>query len=312
MYQVRDDLALVTTADLITPLLDDPGLFGAIAAANALSDVYAMGGRPLTALNLCVFPRELTGEVARELLAGAQATVAQAGAVILGGHTVRGPELLYGLAVTGEVHPARVWRNVGAQAGDALLLTKPLGTGLFVTALRRGLVALPDHAPDHAAGAAGLAAAIAGMRSLNRAAAEILATCTIHACTDVTGFGLLGHALGMTRAGARVQLSLSALPVYPGALALAEQGVTCGGARANRQAYTASGLVTLAAPLDPAQDELLHDPQTSGGLLAALPQEQAAAALRRLHDAGVAAAQIGAVLSVAPDGPPEGRLIVVA
>ena len=290
MYQLRDDLALVMTADLITPLIDDPYAFGAIAAANALSDVYAMGGRPRTALNLCVFPRELTGPVARELLDGARDTAAAADTLIAGGHTVRGPELLYGLSVTGEVHPQRVWRNVGARPGDGLLLTKPLGTGLLITALRRGLLPPDDPAVQ---------AAVAGMRALNRAAAELLADAQVHACTDVTGFGLMGHALGMTRRGARLQLSLAALPLYVGALPLGEQGVTCAGARANRAAYQAR--VQLLTPLSPGQEELLYDPQTSGGLLLALPMAAVDDALRRLRDVGCPAALVGEVLSPPPD-----------
>lgn len=290
VYQIAPDQAVVMTADFITPLLDDPGLFGEIAAANSLSDVYAMGGRPVVAINLCVFPDALAKEAAAEILAGAERKVAEAGAAMLGGHTVRGPELLFGLGVTGLVPPGRVWRNVGARPGDALLLTKPLGTGLLITGLRRGLVAIAD-----------IGEAIAGMANLNRRAAEVLRGYEVHAATDVTGFSLVGHALGMTRrGGVSLLIEAARLPVYPGAWRLAAAGVTCGGAKANRRTYADRLAVAPARcrPDDPdavALAELLHDPQTSGGLLVALPEAEAEAALRALGDAGVAAARIGRV-----------------
>jgi selenide,water dikinase len=295
----RDGLALVQTADFITPPFDDPFGYGRIAAANALSDVYAMGGRPVTALNLCAFPRELQPDVAREILEGAATAIAEAGAALLGGHTVRAPELFFGLSVTGLVAASRIWRNVGAHPGDVLLLTKPLGAGLLVTGARKGLVSEADRS-----------ACAAGMATLNRRAAEILGDpaldLQVHAATDVTGFGLAGHGLGMTRpvgagagAGAGVdevalQLHLGRLPLYPGARALAERGVTCGGAQSNQRAYLEK--ITSARPLTAAEQELLFDPQTSGGLLCALPPAAAERALAALRDAGVPAAQIGEVV----------------
>jgi selenide,water dikinase len=282
VYQVSADQALVLTADYITPLIDDPDRFGQIAAANSLSDIYAMGGRPVAALNLCVFPQALDAAVAREILAGSERKVAEAGAAIVGGHTVCGPELLYGLSVTGLVHPQRVVRNVGARAGDVLLLTKPLGTGLLVTGYRRGLVTQED-----------MAEAIRGMMTLNKTASEVLSRFPVHAMTDVTGFGLLGHTLGMARAGGTFVLDLGRLPLYPHALDLAGQGLTCAGARANRRAY--AGRWTSTGPLTAAQEELLHDPQTSGGLIAALPGAAAAAAQQALAEAGVSAVIIGEV-----------------
>ncbi|MCS6915844.1 MAG: selenide, water dikinase SelD [Myxococcales bacterium] len=283
---LNEELALVTSADYITPPLDDPQLYGEIAAANALSDIYAMGGRPVAALNICLFPAEIELAVLREILQGAASKVREAGACIVGGHTTRGQELLYGLSVTGTVHPRRIRRNIGAQPGDVLILTKPLGTGLLISGYRRGLVS-----------AAQMAQVASGMASLNRTAAEVLEPRQVHAATDVTGFGLLGHALGMARSGVTLHLELQRLPLYPGALELAERGVTCSGARANRAAYAGQWV----GQVSPALEEVLHDPQTSGGLLLALSPEEAAVALPELSAAGVAAVQIGWV----SHGPPQ-------
>lgn len=205
-------MAVVSTADFITPPFDDPQGYGRIAAANAISDVYAMGGRPICALNLCLFPRELSAEVAKEILAGARAVLAEAGAALVGGHTVRCAELFFGLSVTGLVDPGRIWRNVGAQPGDALLITKPLGCGLIVTGARRGLVPETERL-----------ACAAQMAATNRRSAETLRPFGVHAATDVTGFGLIGHALGMARDVA-LELELAALPLYAGAHALAAAG----------------------------------------------------------------------------------------
>jgi selenide,water dikinase len=277
-------IGIVQTADFITPPFDDPEAYGEIAAANALSDVYAMGGRPISALNLCVFPAELDPTAARAILHGAQTKLHQAGAALLGGHTVRGPELLFGLAVTGVVAPDRIWRNVGARPGDSLLLTKPLGGGLVVTGVRKGLVSDDD-----------CARCKAGMALLNRRAAEILADYQVHAATDVTGFGLIGHALGMTNLGeVSLQFFVPALPIYEGALALAAAGVTCGGAKNNRRAYKER--IAIRGALSAAYEELLFDPQTSGGLLCALPASAATAALDALGAAGIRAVQVGKVL----------------
>lgn len=275
------ETAIVVTADFITPPFDDPFGYGRIAAANSLSDVYAMGGRPLAALNLCMFPKELEAAVAREILDGARSAMAESGAALLGGHTVRGPELFFGLSVTGCVDPARIWRNVGGQPGDALLLTKPLGSGLIVTGARRRLVSEADRR-----------ACADGMATLNRRAAAILAAFPVHAATDITGFGLAGHALGMAR-GLTFEIELSSLPSYAGALELAAAGVTCGGARQNRAAYRER--LAFAVPPSPAYEELVFDPQTSGGLLCALPSTAAEAALVALREAGVPAARIGEI-----------------
>lgn len=285
VYLVRDassdGTGLVQTIDFITPLVDDPELFGQIAAANALSDVYAMGGRPVSALNVCVFPKELPPVAARAIFAGALRKVQEAGAALLGGHTVRGPELLFGLSVTGVVHPARIWRNVGARPGDKLILTKPLGAGLLTTALRKGLLTLDD-----------ARTAIAQLATLNRKTAEILSAHPISAATDVTGFGLVGHSLGMTRSGSvSLHIDCDGLPAYDHALRLAEAGVTCGGAANNRAAFLPQ--IALRSTLSAARVELIFDPQTSGGLLVALPAQHAPTAIARLMDAGITAAIVG-------------------
>lgn len=287
VYLVRDLTAhgtgLVQTIDFITPLVDEPRLFGQIAAANSLSDVYAMGGRPISVLNVCVFPKELDPAAARAILVGASQATSEAGAVLLGGHTVRGPELLFGLSVTGVVDPTRIWRNVGARPGDVLLLTKPLGSGLLATGYRRGLVR-----PNE------LAAWTQHLVTLNRRATEVLSAFPVSAATDVTGFGLVGHSVGMT-AGGGISLCLDCrrLPVYDGALRLAQCGVTCGGARNNRQAFQAR--VRIAPEVSDAYCELLFDPQTSGGLLVAIPREWSDAAVTALEADSVFVARVGEV-----------------
>lgn len=291
VFLVRDLTAqgtgLIQTVDFITPLVDDPLLFGQIAAANSLSDVYAMGGRPISALNLCVFPKELPAAAARAILDGANQKLREAGAVLLGGHTVRGPELLFGLSVCGIVDPARIWRNVGAQPGDCLLLTKPLGAGLLATGLRRGLLSADEYTEW-----------TGQLTRLNRDAAEALQAFPVSAATDVTGFGLVGHSLGMTKVGAvSLRINVRRLPVYGGALRLASAGVTCGGARNNRQAF--SERVELSDEVTAGWREVLFDPQTSGGLLVALPRLGCQDALSALRSAGVSASVIGEVTEAA-------------
>lgn len=289
VVRLNDEQAVVTTADFITPPFDDPQGYGRIAAANSLSDVYAMGGRPLCAINLCLFPRALPADIAQEILAGAAAVLAEAGVALVGGHSVYAQELFFGLSVTGVVCPQRIWRNIGAQPGDVLLLTKPLGTGLLVSAVRRGLLGRSLDPADLQRGAAGMAAT-------NQRAAEVLASFPVHAATDVTGFALVGHALGMTRSQrdpVRLCLDVPRLPLYPGALQLAAAGVTCGGAKNNRTAYRSQ--LAIEGDLDAAYEEVLFDPQTSGGLLVALPQDTSEAALAALHAAGLEAQAIGEV-----------------
>jgi len=261
VYRFDDDRALVFTVDFFPPLVDDPRTFGAIAAVNALNDVFAMGGVPLLALSIAAFPEELPTEVLAEVLAGAGERVREAGAILAGGHTIRDAEPKYGLSVVGTVHPDAIWQKVGARSGDALFLTKPLGTGLVLQAARDGV------APPGA-----LEAAIETMLELNRAAADALRPFTPHAVTDVTGFGLLGHAYELaSRSGVKVVLEASALPALPGAIEVAEAGVRTGGERRNRD--YAEPHVEGAPP--PALATLAYDPQTAGGLLVSVAGDRA-------------------------------------
>lgn len=286
VYRIDAERALVTTADFITPVADDPFRFGEIAAANSLSDVFAMGGQPLTAIALCLFPKALDPAVAREILDGGQRKTNEAGAQVIGGHTVRNDELLYGLSVTGIVHPDRILRNVGARPGDALILTKPLGTGLVINGRRKGLGSDGD-----------FAAALESMCRLNRAAAEAAVAFGAHAATDITGFGLVGHALKMARgSGLTFELDAEAFPILSGALALAAAGVTTGATRGNRK--IGEGFLRSEHPIPNLLDQLLHDPQTSGGLFVALPAAAADAYLARVRAAGAPfAARIGTAVA---------------
>ena len=285
VYRLDDHRALVQTVDFFTPVVDDPVAYGRIAAANALSDVYAMGGRPLTALAIAAFPQEGDREVLSAIFHGGLITLREAGVALLGGHTVQDQEIKFGYAVTGEVEPDRVWLNGGAKAGDVLILTKPLGTGVIATAIKFG------RAPQNVADAA-----IASMTTLNRAAAAALAGApreAVHACTDITGFGLIGHATEMARASRGVlTFAVDAIPLLPGALDLVEQN-TPGGGRTNREYF--GGGVSIAPGLDDRRVQLLFDPQTSGGLLAAVDATHAKDALARLSLAGVPAHQVGTV-----------------
>ena len=255
VYQLTDDIALVSTTDFFPPLVDDPSDFGAIAAANACSDVFAMGGRVILAVNIAAFPEELPTDVIAAIFAAASATVLEAGGTIAGGHTIRNPEPIFGLAVQGVVDPRHIFRKSGAQAGDVAILSKPLGTGLVTAA-----------GTD-----ADKKVAIAGMRTLNRTAAEQLREHQdhVHAVTDVTGYGLAGHGWEIAeRSGVTLVIDSSALPLYPGALDIAKSGHRTGGDPRNRQ-YVGNHLTATA---DESHIALCMDPQTSGGLLAAVPQ----------------------------------------
>jgi selenide,water dikinase len=260
VYRLDARTALVFTVDFFPPVVDDPRTFGCIAATNALNDVFAMGGRPLLALSVTAFPEELPTEVLGEVLAGAAEATRDAGAILAGGHTIRDDEPKYGLAVVGTVHPEGVWRKSGARPGDVVLLTKPLGTGLVLQAVRDG------RAPDGA-----LDAAIAAMTELNRDAADTLRSFTPNAVTDVTGFGLLGHAHETAeRSGVHIALDVESLPALPGALELAAAGVRTGGDRRNRE--FAGPHVSSDAPDE--LEALAYDPQTAGGLLVTLPSDK--------------------------------------
>jgi selenide,water dikinase len=276
VWRVSDDVALVSTTDFFPPLVDDPADFGAIAAANACSDVYAMGGRVVLALNIAAFPETLPTAAVEMIFAAAAAVVAEAGGVIAGGHTIRSPEPIFGLAVQGVVHPDRILTKGGARPDDVLLLSKPLGTGIV----------LAGGSSDEKA------AAIGRMRVLNRAASEALVAAgpDVHACTDVTGFGLAGHGWEMAeRSGVRLSLEAAALPLYRGALLAAESGVRTGGDARNRAHL--EGRVRVAPGVGAALDAIVHDPQTSGGLLAAV----APAAARALLDAGGEFVEVGTI-----------------
>jgi selenide,water dikinase len=285
VFRLDDRTALVQTLDFFTPIVDDPFDFGRIAAANALSDVYAMGGRPLTAMNIVCFPmKEMPREILRDILKGGLEKIQEAGAVLVGGHSVEDREIKYGLSVTGLVHPDEVLTNDGARPGDRLILTKPLGTGVLATAVK-----------GKVAGEAALDTLVRVTSTLNREAAEVMKGFEVHACTDVTGFGLAGHALEMAR-GARVRIVLQAesVPVIAEARELAAMGMLPAGSYATR--HYCGRLVAPVEGVDTLLMDLLFDPQTSGGLLLAVRPDQARACMDRMHEHGIAeAAVIGEV-----------------
>ena len=271
VMKVSDELAIIHTTDFFPPMVDDPYTFGRIAATNALSDVWAMGGTPLAAMNLVSYPlKQLGKDALKEILRGGLEAMAESGAVLAGGHTVEGAELLYGLAVTGTVHPDKVWRNGGALLGDVLVLTKPLGTGLVTTAAKGGM-AKPDH----------VTTAMRWMTTLNKDSAAALHGADPHAVTDVTGFGLAGHAAEMAEAsGCAIELDLEALPAMPGAIEAAAVGLVPVGAGKNRTSIAA--VLEIADGADELRVDLALDPQTSGGLLAAVSADAAERIVRRL------------------------------
>jgi selenide,water dikinase len=281
VFRLNDDLAIVNTVDFFTPIVDDPYVFGQIAAANALSDVYAMGADPLTALNIVGFPKgQMEMAVLTDLIRGGLERAAAADTVVIGGHTIIDPELKYGMAITGVVHPDKVVRNTGARAGDALVLTKPLGTGIVTTALKQ-----------RKASRSHVRAAVQSMVTLNRAASSAMRAFSVHACSDVTGFGLLGHATEMAMAsGVTLVFDAERLPLLPGARQLAEQGFLTGGCRRNR-AYLQDKVV-VEERVGGALEEIAFDPQTSGGLLIAVPARLADRLVRRLRAKKVVSAAI--------------------
>jgi selenide,water dikinase len=281
VYRLTDELALVQTVDFFTPIVDDPFTFGAIAAANSLSDVYAMGGTPISALSIVAFPGGGEAEVLGEILRGGLDKMREAGCSVLGGHSVNDPEIKFGYAVTGTIHPSRVKANAGARPGDSLVFTKALGTGVIGTALKRGIARLES-----------VKAAEESMLTLNRAACEAMLRFDVHGCTDVTGFGLIGHAREMAVASdVTLEIDVSAIPLLPGALDAVIAGAVPGGLRNNRE--FASCAVEEGGALDPALRELLYDPQTSGGLLISVSEADAA----RLAAVLPGAVRIGRVLA---------------
>jgi selenide,water dikinase len=289
VYALDGARALVQTVDFFTPIVDDPFVYGQIAAANALSDVYAMGGRPLTALAIACFPKEGDRAVLKAIFAGGLDKLSEAGVALLGGHTVQDSEIKFGYAVTGEVAPDDVWSNAGAKVGDALLLTKALGTGIVSTALKF------ERAPQ-----ASIDAAVRSMTTLNHGARDALRSLpsgAVHGCTDVTGFGLVGHATEMAAAsGCTLEIEVGLVPLLPGVQDLVEGNVP-GGGRTNAQHFAAG--TRADEGLDPRVVQVLYDPQTSGGLLVAVDAQHADRAEDALRAAAVPAARIGRVLAQA-------------
>lgn len=287
VYQLTDDMAVVQSVDYITPVVDDPYACGAVAAANSLSDIYAMGGQPLFALNLVGFPSgKLSLHVLSAILQGGADKVREAGASIIGGHTIDDPEPKYGLVVTGLIHPRKVFTNAGAQGGDDLILTKPLGIGIITTGIKREQVSKETTEE-----------AVRVMTTLNRDAAEAMVDVGVNACTDVTGFGLLGHLHEMT-AGSRVgaRISLKEVPVLSDAWRLVKEGVCPGGTKRNRQAL--EGKVTWAPEITEESQLVLCDAQTSGGLLIAVPKAKSPQLVKRLQAAEtLAAVRIGEIVA---------------
>lgn len=283
VYRISAEVAMINTVDFITPPVDNPYWFGQISAANSISDVYSMGGKPLTALNLVMFPSKyLDMGVLREILQGGHDKVVEAGACLVGGHSVDDNEPKYGLCVNGIIHPDRIITNAGARPGDLLILTKPLGSGVLFNAVRAGKYAFKVLEQE----------TLPIIASLNGASMATALKYDLHACTDVTGFGILGHSLEMALGGGiHISLDYRALPFYTGAEDMYRRGETTGSNRANR-AMVARHQLLISRQLSSAQEELLYDPQTSGGLLLALPADQAGLLLKDLHNSGVGTASL--------------------
>ncbi len=291
MYRVSDGVAVISTVDFITPPVDDPYWFGQVAAANSISDVYSMGGRPMTALNLVMFPaKQLDLGLLKEILRGGHDKAAEAGACLVGGHTVEDEEPKYGLSVNGTVHPDRVVTNAGSRPGDALILTKPLGTGVLFNAVRSGRFGFAELERE----------VLPTVAALNAAAMETALGFHLHACTDVTGFGIAGHLLEVARgSGATVRLDYSSLPVYPGALEMYRKGEGTGSNLPNRAMVQES--MTLRVSLSTPEEQILFDPQTSGGLLLSVPAGEANDLENALEAAGVV---VVARVAEVVEGPP--------
>jgi len=281
VYKISDELALIQTVDFFTPIVDDPFDFGLIAAANALSDVYAMGGVPKTAMNLVAFPlAKLGGAVLRDVLSGGIEKLKESGTVLIGGHSIEDDEFKYGLSVTGFVHPKKILANQGLKVGDCLILTKPLGTGIINTAIKGGLVSKST-----------IEMAVRIMATLNKYAAEIMTQFPITACTDITGFGLLGHLAEMisgTEVGIKIDSSL--VPILPETVEFASMGLVPSGSHRNRKFR--ENMVELKSNVSPVMRDILFDPQTSGGLLMGCPENQAENLVKRLIDNGIEQAAI--------------------
>lgn len=282
VYQISEELSMIQTVDFFTPVVDDPYTFGQIAAANALSDVYAMGGEPKLALNIAAFPNCLDIEILGEILRGGADKVLEAGAVLAGGHTIQDEEPKYGLCVTGFVHPKKLWKNYGAETGDVLILTKPLGSGIINTAIKAEFASAQE--TDFA---------VKTMTALNKYARDAAREYHVHSCTDITGFGLAGHALEMAEgSGKTLILQTGSLPVMPGAAYYAQMGLIPAGAYRNREYVHQSAESRVRETW---LEDVAYDPQTSGGLLLALPQPDAKALLKKLDALGIPGWAIGSV-----------------
>jgi selenide,water dikinase len=281
VYRLTDDLAIIMTADYITPPVNDPYIYGQVAAANAISDVYAMGGQPVVCLNLVSFPsNKLPPEVLHQIVAGALSKITEAGAVLAGGHSVEDDEPKFGLAVTGIVHPNKFWTNRGAQPGDVLILTKPVGSGVLFNANLKKWVSKEA-----------MEACLSILITLNRTAAEVMSGFDIHAATDVTGFGLAGHGFEMAKAsGVCLEISIKDLPIMDEALTVYKKGMTTGVNAYNRQMVKEH--LRIETDLPPWHEEIVFDPQTNGGLLVAVTENQGESLVKALHAKGVTAARI--------------------
>ena len=283
VYKLRDDLAIIQTVDFFPPMVDDPFAFGQIAAANALSDIYAMGAEPTLALNILCFPSCLSQEIMEQILQGGAGKVKEAGAMIAGGHSIHDEEPKYGLCVSGFIHPAAIWSNATARQGDVLLLTKPLGSGINNTAAKADLLTEKQFAPT-----------VETMTALNKYAKDAAMGTDVHACTDITGFGLLGHACEMAEgSGKTIEFLAGALPLLPHARDMAEMGIIPGGAYRNRDFIGPRVAIDEGVPLS--MQDILYDPQTSGGLLLSVAEAEADALLKRLRAVCPQAAIVGRV-----------------
>ncbi len=289
VYRISDDLALVQTVDFFPPMVDDPFIFGQIAAANALSDVYAMGARPTHAMNLLCFPNCLSLDIAGKILEGGASKATEAGCPIVGGHTIADNEPKYGLCVSGLVDPKKVMLNSSARVGDVLILTKPLGTGILTTAYKGGLL-----------GEDAMGRAVDSMRTLNKYAAEAAAGIEIHSCTDITGFGLAGHLCEMAEgSGVCITVDADSIPILPETLEMARMGLVPAGAYRNRDHF---GPKTMLDALPLELTDVLFDPQTSGGLLFALSEADAEKLSANLKNSGVPCFVIGKAVAIGDDG----------
>ncbi len=294
VYKISEDVAIIQTIDFITPIVNDPYNFGQIAAANSISDIYTMGGKPITAMNVVCFPsNSMDISILREILRGGLDKMQEAGVALMGGHSVVDPEMKYGLSVTGVVHPDRLVTNSGTRIGDHLVLTKPLGTGVMSTALKNHLIDEETFAPI-----------VRSMTGLNKIAAELMVELGVHACTDITGFGLVGHASHLIQdREIGIEIEFEAVPIFSGVLELLKEKVYPGGLGRNRDFYSHS--VEVKGKIAEYQRDILFDPQTSGGLLIVLPPDASQILMERLHKVGMNAAVVGKVIKQ-----PESKIII--